>query len=369
MREVEVNLKNNMLAAISLLGLGTAASAQSNVTLFGIVDVAARHVRNQGAQNVSSVISGGASSGRLGFRRTEDLGEGWSTTFWIESTVAADTGAGGGTGAQFWDRRATLALQNRQWGEIRLGRDFVPTFDTWSDFDPFGNNGVATAGQFAGAGARTVLDAFGASSNPRTDVRANNTVQYILPSTLGGVFGALMAAPSEGTPTASGGGRLQGGRLGWRSGALRVQGAYLKTRTDRAGHPWIEDSVLGASYAFDPVTLGVAWRRFDYLTSSQRNVLLSASVKVGAGVVKAIYLRGDAKGEVGATPANIDANDGRKIGLGYVHALSKRSALYAHVARVSNRGTATNAISGGSTAGQVPGGTSTAAEFGIKHSF
>ena len=41
------------------------------------------------------------------------------------------------------------------------------------------------------------------------------------------------------------------------------------------------------------------------------------------------------------------ANDAHLLGAGYVYSLSKRTALYAHVARIDNKGAATFAIPGG----------------------
>ena len=62
-------------AAVALLAaISASASAQSQVTLFGIVDVGARYVKN-GDNHVKSLSSNGVNTSRLGFRGVEDLGD------------------------------------------------------------------------------------------------------------------------------------------------------------------------------------------------------------------------------------------------------------------------------------------------------
>ena len=117
---------------------------------------------------------------RLGFRGTEDLGGGLAASFWLKS--APDDGSTGGNVANsgpsmmgFFNRRSTVSLSGVA-GELRLGRDYTPTF--WNDlvFDPFSANGVgtnviATANGFSSTGAS--VRGFQANS---TYVRAGNSV-------------------------------------------------------------------------------------------------------------------------------------------------------------------------------------------------
>ena len=63
-------------AVLSLLaGVSALAGAQTNVTLFGVLDVAARYTKN-GDENQTSLVSSGAQKSRLGVRGTEELGNG-----------------------------------------------------------------------------------------------------------------------------------------------------------------------------------------------------------------------------------------------------------------------------------------------------
>src|SRR5688500_7091878 len=123
-----------------------AASAQSTVTLFGVLDLNARYVKN-GAVSLTSLSSGGGNPSRPGLRGTEDLGGGLSAGFWLETGINPDTGTTSDS-SRFWNRRSTVSLTSLQLGELRLGRDFTPTYSGYSNFDTFGSNGVAAVDKF-----------------------------------------------------------------------------------------------------------------------------------------------------------------------------------------------------------------------------
>jgi predicted porin len=57
-----------------------------------------------------------------------------------------------------------------------------------------------------------------------------------------------------------------------------------------------------------------------------------------------------------------------KLALGYVHNLSKRTALYATYARIKNKNGAMLAASGSGLAG-VANASSTGYDFGVRHAF
>jgi predicted porin len=69
-------MKFNRILAAALPVISLAASAQSSITLFGIVDVNARYVRNSDLPGNLTMNNSGLASGRLGFRGDEDLGGG-----------------------------------------------------------------------------------------------------------------------------------------------------------------------------------------------------------------------------------------------------------------------------------------------------
>ena len=71
---------------------------------------------------------------------------------------------------------------------------------------------------------------------------------------------------------------------------------------------------------------------------------VAALVPIGAGQVKLSYQKANVDGTAGA--ADVSDNDGYQLGLGYVHNLSKRTALYATYSRISNSGDATFVVPG-----------------------
>jgi predicted porin len=177
-----------------------------------------------------------------------------------------------------------------------------------------------------------------------------------------------LLAAGEGGTAANGQHKVAGLRLGYVAGAINVSAGYTRSENDVtiAGGGAFKDAALGGSYHFGLARVSLALRRFDRADAKQTNLLLGAWVPLGSGELKVSFNRADLSGRVGAT--NVAANDARQWGLGYVHNLSKRTALYGTAARIDNRGAATYVIPGGAS-GMAGGGTSTGAEVGIRHLF
>lgn len=369
-----------MFRAMGMVGLGMAyvsVMAQSSVTISGTVDVAIRQVRNGSLGAVNSEVSGANSTSKLILRGTEDLGAGLSAAFYLDGTILADTGVGGANvpAGQLWDRRSTVGLIDARLGEIRLGRDWVPTHLVWSSFDPFATLGIASANTFRSFSASRALgQAFGTApesqaANPT--LRVSNAAEYFLPAGLGGVYGSLIATAKEGGTTAAGFTRGDGFRLGWSGSGFNIAAAQFRTRNAAADQTF-KDQVYGASYDFGAVKLGVAQRRWIYGADRTVNTQLGASIPAGPGAIKLSYVRAD---QTGATVAQ-SANDAHLIGVGYVYSLSKRTAVYGHMARVTNKGSAVFVVPGGIAvsanavaANYFGGQKSSAFEAGIRHDF
>lgn len=357
-------MNKHLFGVVAATALGSSAAIAQGVTIAGIADIAARSVANEGQGSMKSLVSGSNSTSRLIVRGSEDLGDGLSASFHLEHGIALDTGAQT-SGTQFWDRRSTVSLASRTLGEIRAGRDFVPSYSNWGRFDPFSYVGVASSSHFVGSGpVGPIRSAF--STGPNTTVRSSNAVQLLLPRGLGGLEGGLMVAASEGGTAANGQHKVVGLRLGYGAGPFVVSLAHTTTENNLTTAGKFKDTVLGGSYEFGNVKLSAAWRRFGQADAEQTNLLLGAVVPVGSGEVKVSWNRADLSGRVGAT--SIDANGASQIGLGYVHPLSKRTVLYASAARIDNKGAAAYAIPGGA-AGLAGGGSSTGYEAGLRHSF
>jgi predicted porin len=349
-------MKKSLLALAALTAFAGAASAQSSVTLFGVVDVNARNVKNSGG-SIKSLSTDGMSSSRIGLRGVEDLGGGLRAGFWLEGSVGADTGTGaaslgnGSNQGQTWQRRSTVSLIGG-FGEIRLGRDYTPDFWNHTVFDPFGTNGVANSLNIYAAAA--------ANSGVGTLVRANNTIGYFLPSGLGGLYGQVMVAAGEGAT----GNKHKGLRVGYAAGPFNVAVAYGVTDiTPTADYKRLN---VGASWDLGFMRLMGYWVNGERSTGQEVTQYLVGSIfPFGASQFKVSYSRSDGKGP---TVAN-NTQDATQIGLGYGYSMSKRTTLYAHYARVNNKSGAAYTASTSGPASHMNGRNSTGYEFGVNHTF
>ena len=131
-----------ILALAGSLTHAAAAQAQtSSVTIYGVVDVGVSRM-NDGTSTLTftplpligqpdawTVRS--ATSSRLGFRGSEELGGGLKANFQIEHRFTPDTGGieprDGASATAFWNAQSWVGLSGG-FGEARLGRQFVPAF-------------------------------------------------------------------------------------------------------------------------------------------------------------------------------------------------------------------------------------------------
>jgi len=354
------------VAAATLAGCAAAGAwAQSSLTMAGVIDTAARQVHNAGRPSLSSLVSGGNATSRLIFRGVEDLGDGMLASFHLESGLLLDTGTQAAT--SYFDRRSTVSLSTPTLGELRAGRDYVPTYANWTRFDPFSYVGVAgSTNLLSNTPQGPVRAAFGSSPNPNTLVRANNTVQWLLPGGWGGLEGGVMVGAREGGASADGQQQVQGLRLGYASKTFSAGAALNQTESNLTPLGRFKDVSVGASQDFGVARVSAAWRKLSYGPASQTNLMLGLWWPVAGGEVKASWQRANLDGRVGSTA--IQANDASQWGLGYVYTLSRRSVLYASCARIANRAGATFAVPGGAS-GLSAGGASSGYEVGVRHSF
>lgn len=344
-------MKKSLFTLAALSAFAAGAYAQSSVTLYGIVDAAARQVKNGSAGSQKQLASGSNATSRWGLRGVEDLGGGMKAGFTLESGIGLDTGT---TDAKFWGRRSTVSLMGG-FGEVRLGRDYTPTaYNTFAD--EFGIVGVGSRGIFS----------YGAGSNlgsPATTVlRADNSVGYFLPS-MGGLYGHLQMAAGEG----SNGNKYIGGRLGYEAGPINVAFAYGKTETG-AATPDFKNYNIMFNYKLGFATLYTLYDVKEWSPRKTKDLSIGAAFPVGAGTVKVGYTRADRSG--GAAGSGFaDTDDSTRLGIGYVHDLSKRTAVYSTYGWVTNKGSARSSVLYTPPAAMLGGEKSSGLELGVRHSF
>jgi predicted porin len=357
-------MKKSLLALAVLGAYAGVASAQSSVTLYGTVDLNGRYVKNEGSDKRWSMGRDGINSSQLGFRGIEDLGGGLKAGFLLLSSVGADSGdMGAGQSAtgsgKFWTRRSTISLFSNA-GELRLGRDYTPTFWNNTIFDAFGTNGLG--------------DSTHVLQMPTTTfVRADNSIGYFLPPNIGGFYGQLMGATAEPGQAGQGSnnGRYLGGRVGFAAGPFDVAFAYGQQRN--ATFPALGNDQdtwnIGGAYDFGFLKL------LGYYDHDKRDNLkedryhISTVIPLGQGEVHLGYSR--SKLENSIVPGASFDNTIYQWAATYQYNLSKRTAMYGTYSQLNNDSHSAASVSGGTniTAAPTIGGNSKGFEIGIRHFF
>lgn len=342
------------LIALAVLAASGAAMAQSSVTLFGIVDTAFGYVDNANAagDSVYGLSTSGNATSRLGFRGVEDLGGGLKAGFWLEGEIFGDDGNAAGFNFQ---RRSTVSLAGG-FGEVRLGRDLTPGYSKIISYDLFGQTGI---GQFMGWSSNWY-----ATIGDSNDFRSSNMISYYTPNFSGFTAGLGYGFDEQ---TSGKAGRYVGGYVAYENGPLGVAVSYEQRNLNLPADPERNALTVAGSYNLNVVKLNaiVQQTKDEVPSASDRKVnayALGASAPVGAGEVKLQYALYDQKA--------IDSK-AHQISLGYVHNLSKRTALYGTVAYLNNKDAsnlglvAKNLSTGGPGAGE----NQTGVQLGIRHSF
>ncbi len=340
-------MKKSIVALAVLGSFAGVAAAQSSVTLFGVVDAAARYTEANG-KHVYSLASGGNATSRLGVRGVEDLGGGLKAGFWLESQVNVDNGSSDST--RFWNRRATVSLTSDSMGEVRLGRFKTSVRLQIEDFDPTATTGL---------GATTNI--YSALTSGVDMSRRDNQVTYTLPSNLGGFYGSVDVSAGEGTSAMN---KDIGGRVGYKAGAFNVGVAYSESGdTDK-----YKLLSVGGTYDFGFMKAFATYSNTKFKDHGQDiyNVSVTAPVfgsgVVWGGVTYAKYDQGSNKTRLAGL-----GNAGQ-VALGYIHNLSKRTALYSTVSYLENGDGAAFSLNGNSPA-VATSGRFGGVDFGVRHSF
>jgi predicted porin len=320
-----------------MLGLAAgAAQAQSNVTIYGIMDAALVGESGGTAGHVTKITSGAGLASRIGFKGVESLGDDMGAFFTLETGTRIDTGELDAANTIF-NRQAFVGLKTRA-GSVALGRQYTPWHLTLAGVaDPFGTG-------YAGTSKNLFPDA-------GTNARTSNTVTYGSPN-ISGIDLAL--AYSMGEQSVFSAGRQFGGAIGYTQGPLVVRLAYNAKNSDVAGtataaavnHDLARNTLLAANYDFKvvklyfgyeidkgfnahPVPNPNAYALKATPTTDSDVFLLGLSAPLGNGMLMASIQHLNDK-----TRFNQDA---ASWGVGYLYWLSKRTGLYAAYGHVNNK--------------------------------
>ena len=172
------------IIALAVAGLAsTAAFAQTNVTIYGSLDYGYSYRwddQTAADRNGQSAFDGGIAQGnRLGFKGTEDLGNGLKAVFLVEQGLGLDSNSNNegkdgvsntGNKSINFTRQAYVGLSGN-FGTLVGGRLYTPHFSLWSgSIDPFGAGTVGNYQNYLGGALAGDV------------VRVDNAVAYISPS-------------------------------------------------------------------------------------------------------------------------------------------------------------------------------------------
>ena len=351
--------------ACSLAAAG--AHAQSNVQVYGIVDTGVVHVTNVNAAGASMTkmpsITGEFPS-RIGFRGTEDLGNGLQAFFVLENGLALDTGTLQ-QGNRIFGRAANVGLKGA-WGTLTLGRQQNMTYLSVLKADVLGPS----------------IFALGSIDPYLPNARSDNAIGYM------GNFGAFSvgATWSFGRDASNAGGPPATNCAGEVPGNAKACRQY----TGLLGY---ETRAWGVNVAYDRMygNAGAAGG----LTSSDNTdtrKLLNAYVMLGETKIGAGVLDRDTNAAAGRTesdlyyfgashpfgPFTVDAQWSRRdtkhsnadvtMLIGRVtYALSRRTFVYTSIGHLDNDGASAVALDAGGTVGA--GLSQNGVMVGLRHHF
>jgi predicted porin len=260
--------KKIVIAGALATAVAGSALAQSNVTIYGIIDAAVRQdtQANSSDQSRTSMISGGQSTSRLGFQGTEDLGNGLSAKFMLESGFNTNTGANsqnGTGGTVLFDRAAWVGLADKTLGEIQIGRNTNAGNDLAAAgitdplklaYDGVGapvNAGNSTYGVSAMRVNQAVYAT--ASTNGLKNSRSNGMIKYV--NNIGPVGVIAGYAPGGVTGDESANSSYNAG-LTYVKNNVKLGGAYF--RAEDAANRAETNYSLGGAYTLGKATLSLA---------------------------------------------------------------------------------------------------------------
>ncbi|RJG07178.1 porin [Noviherbaspirillum cavernae] len=337
-------MKKSLLALAVLGAFAGAASAQTNVTVYGLVDidVARTSVSGGGANAGTRYLLDEGNNGlgrngsRLGFKGTEDLGGGLSAIFQLESGFDATTGASTQGGLLF-GRQAFVGLSSKTLGTVALGRQYTTMHIALDSIDPFGTgmSGNIEGGVSGLTGGGQLFSSAG--------TRMNNSISYNTPNFSG--FSATAMYGFGETTAGFSNNQQYGVSASYDNGPIRVVGSYNQLKpfvTNAAGavttNTETKTYMVGGTYNFNVVKLHAAYGNTEtddnlagVQTADNRNYMLGLSAPLGAFTLIGSYVRQDDR-----TGFNADRD---QYALGAIYNLSKRTNVYTSAGYLRARGT------------------------------
>lgn len=335
-------MKKSLLALAVLGAFAGVAHAQSAVVIYGSVD--AGLVK----ETDTTLKIGKRSSNTLGFKGTEDLGNGLKAIFQLEMRYEPDTGTnemGGKDQRPLFQGQSRVGLQG-SFGTVRIGRGLTAFQESTVAFEPF--HGVPSAQGFLTdlqtGGDTYSSDALGLPGNSRN--RFSNAVFYNSPEVAGFQLNVSVAS-KEANNSAAVVGRGTAAAPQYAIGAQASVNPYSVSATYKNGpaalmlaaeRNAIETqlySIAGSIMVSTDLKLMASATHQDreHTMANQwtsRSWVVGANYTVGAGKVLAGY------GQKVEGILNNGERKTKQLSVGYEYSLSKRTYIYTDASRKDN---------------------------------
>ena len=330
-----ITMKKTILAMAMLAAGMSTASAQTSISIYGIVDAGVTHVTNDGPTGDRTTVEAGQMQvSRWGFKGTEDLGGGLKARFGLEGTLLNDTGAAGvNTGTppttSLFDREATVGLSGA-FGSIDIGRQNILGIGSVGLADPMGLAFAATSPNvlFGAMNFGAVYGGFGANGAGNSALRQTNSIKYVSPTWAGFGFGLMRAFGEQADGIQKG--SYQGASMFYNAGPIGVAGAYARLKNN-LNTDMLTNYGIGAKFTTARAVIKGTYIHTK-VDSSDRTIAV-AGVGVDVPVAPAMTVTG----AVYNTKRYGDQfdQDSQQYHLIGRYALSKRSTVYAAYSRAN----------------------------------
>lgn len=318
------------IIALAVAGLVSgAAFAQSNVTIYGVVDHYYAHssASNGGSQNVLN--AGGLSGSRVGFKGVEALGNGLSAVFTLEYALASDVGAASWSGTA---RQSFVGLTGG-FGTAVAGRLQTPGYNFAVKYDAHGASIFSPVGQLS--------DNSGMSVSGRDALaRQDNAIAYVSPNMSGFTVVGAYAFGTGGEEVKTAGANptsIYALSVDYDMGPLSVGFVHHNVNDFTGADIDQTENGIGVNYNFGMGKLFASYQNKDTdvggANVSDANMWnIGARFNAGANSTVGIAY-GRLRDDRGSALSTETASS---WGLDYQYSMSKRTTAYAGYSRVSN---------------------------------
>jgi predicted porin len=351
----------SVIAGLSLYA-PLAAHAQSNVTLYGIIDSGVDYISNVGGKRQESLGTGVQSPNLFGFRGSEDLGGGLSANFVLEGQFSADTGSSIGN---LLGHQTYLGLSDTEWGSLTAGNqmDFMFTslaVRRYGPMFPFISFQYLRQGPFNGLGPGGAFDFDRVGGE-----HIASTIKYETPDFDGFKFGAMQGL--GGQPGSFSQNSSQSFGTDYAYGPFQIDAAYtyVKYPTIDNGNSGIRNWGIGGRMA-------VGQGFVDVLYTSTRNTFTGGQVnvyEVGGlyPIAPSTYISAAYQFMKGNDVLN--GNKANQFNLTLDYSLSKRTDLYTGVTYQRTAGDGNGAQAQIILFGPADGSNQAGFRVGMRHFF